>query len=633
MATLQPFVFVLAIALLGGAALRVATGAFPRGVARFLAVFTLVAAWAIVSVELLSLLGLAASPVAHLLLIAAAWAASRALPPPQLRIRDELRSALPSRRARVLAGAGAGTLLAACAWCLWNPVRSFDGMTYHAATVVAWINDGSVFTQPALLHDFPTTAYPVANEMALTWAVALAGTLTPLVLWTPVLAAVLMLAGWTGLRAIGVPAYAAILAPLAVVLSVIMVRQVSAPNTDLPTVAWLVVGAALLAAARSPAGTALAVLALALAVGTKTSALPLAAAGLAFAAWRLRGRPGLLAAVAAPALVIGGFVYARNLVQHGSPLWPFLATPWGDPRPPVYDALARSLLERPVETLEGRLGAYRADLSSASVLLPGAVIVAAVTRRREVVLGALFVVMLTMLWSAGPVTGVLDEQVFHYLAMSALRYLFPVVALAAAVVALATRVPGHAGRLAGVLLALAVLYDLRRLWRADDFELLPLWVLVAGAAAGLVLMWAPRSGVLVVPGIAAALAVMLVGAPDITRRHADSVAFDAKLLRWAMREPDRPSAAWSMAPVVTGLLAGHRVQRRLELIPPGESCARTRRRLRRQYVVVGRWDTIADFPTNQRLLTSGKAFDCMASLPPAYSDERFRAYRPLTVAR
>ena len=88
-----------------------------------------------------------------------------------------------------------------------------------------------------------------------------------------------------------------------------------------------------------------------LAIGTKTTVAPLGLIVLAAALWALRHelRPVLapLAGALALGLLAGGVWYLRNLFDHGSPLWPFVTVPWGDPAPKVIDAVSTSLLSRP----------------------------------------------------------------------------------------------------------------------------------------------------------------------------------------------------------------------------------------------------------------------------------------------
>src|SRR5687768_11137400 len=130
----DPILLVLVLVLLWDAAVRAASPAIARGPARVLAAFTLLVAWAVLAAMVLSLAGLLGSGPAHVALAVASWAAAWRLPRPAVRLRDELRHAAPGGPARLLAGVAGGGTVAAAIWCAANPIRSFDGMTYHAAT-------------------------------------------------------------------------------------------------------------------------------------------------------------------------------------------------------------------------------------------------------------------------------------------------------------------------------------------------------------------------------------------------------------------------------------------------------------------------------------------------------------------
>ena len=150
-------------------------------------------------------------------------------------------------------------------------------------------------------------------------------------------------------------------------------EHLNEPNADVAALAWTVCAAALCAGcARRPGLLAPALLAGALGVGAKTTALVPVLAALALGVWAARRSLGavrtpLLSAVAASAAV-GGLWYLRNLILHGSPLWPFVAAPWGDPSPPLIEALDHSLLERPRATLAGNVDLYLRTLAGGTIL-------------------------------------------------------------------------------------------------------------------------------------------------------------------------------------------------------------------------------------------------------------------------
>jgi hypothetical protein len=77
-----------------------------------------------------------------------------------------------------------------------------------------------------------------------------------------------------GLHAVGVPPVPRALGGLALLTVPLVVKELNGPYTDLPSLAWTACAAALCAAApRRPAALAVAIVAMGLAVGTKTTAL------------------------------------------------------------------------------------------------------------------------------------------------------------------------------------------------------------------------------------------------------------------------------------------------------------------------------------------------------------------------
>src|SRR3954451_237783 len=175
----------------------------------------------------------------------------------------------------------------------------------------------------------------------------IARSFVPLILWAWGTLPLMATAAWGGLRALEVPRLAAVLAAGALCTNPWLLGwQSKGRVTDPPALAWLVVCAGLVAmSGRNRALLVPAVVAAGLAMGGKTTVLPnlvlVLAIGL-WAGWRARGtrnegpvRPLLIAALVATG--VGAFWYLRNLVEHGSPFWPLIATPWGDPRPPAVE--------------------------------------------------------------------------------------------------------------------------------------------------------------------------------------------------------------------------------------------------------------------------------------------------------
>jgi len=136
-------------------------------------------------------------------------------------------------------------------------------------------------------------------------------------------------AGWAALRTLGVPRRYAAAALGAVVTLPWLFRQLNEVLTDLPVLAWATATAALCAGVpRRPALLPIAFVGAGLAIGTKTTPIVPVAVALVAAVVvvrpRLRQMSRWLALSALAAFVVGGIWYLRNLVDHGSPFWPFV---------------------------------------------------------------------------------------------------------------------------------------------------------------------------------------------------------------------------------------------------------------------------------------------------------------------
>ncbi len=233
-------------------------------------------------------------------------------------------------------GALAGIWVAWAVWLLRYPALGIDTVAYHLTEVVAWVGDGSPGAIEPLFPTIPVGNYPLTNEVLLAWGTGIARSFVFVGLWAPAMMALLVVASWSGMRALRVPVVAASAAVAALCLLPVLTHyQQNGANTDSrrspgsrapPSCRY--------ASRRRPALLAPALLAAGLAIGTKTTTLPLAllVLVLAFVAARreLRRLARPLALAGAAALALGGYWYLRNLVDHGSPFWPFVATPWGD---------------------------------------------------------------------------------------------------------------------------------------------------------------------------------------------------------------------------------------------------------------------------------------------------------------
>ncbi len=328
----------LAIACLGGAGLRLASLAAPSGPERAVAAVVIAASIAALEALALGLVRLGTNTAVLAGAAALTWLAARTfLPAPASRPGHELAAAwrAASPASRIAIGAIAGVGLAWAVWLLRYPALGIDTVAYHLTDVVAWVGDGSPGAVEPLFPTVPVGNYPLTNEVLLAWGTGIARSFVFVGLWAPAMMALLMLASWAGLRTLRVPVAAATLAVGALCLLPVLTHyQQNGANTDIPAFAWLVSSAFLsLASTRRPALLAPALLAAGLAVGTKTTTLPLALLVLVIALVAARAelprRARPLALAGAAAIAFGGYWYLRNLVDHGSPFWPFVETPVG----------------------------------------------------------------------------------------------------------------------------------------------------------------------------------------------------------------------------------------------------------------------------------------------------------------
>lgn len=625
---------VAASSSLGAAALRAASPLVPGGRPRVIAATVIAAAISVAETLVLGLAGLGASTIALTGAAVLTWlAATAALPRPERPVREELRAWLREDREpgmRLLAGAAAGLGLAWIAFGLRYPSFGSDGVTYHLPQVLGWVSSGHPGTVRTWGYEFPVGNYPLTNEVLLTWPTAIARSFVPAVLWSPLMMSLLVLSGWSGLRELRVPRLPAALAVAAVACLPAVPDALRTPGTDLPSLAWLVAAAALCAAAsRRPPLVGVAALALGLALGTKTTAAPLAVVLAGVTAWSLRGRLAeqrrVLLAGALGAVAVGGLWYVGNAVAHGSPLWPFARGPWGDPLPTGIARVGNSFLSHPGGALDGR-GDFYVRLLGGGIVLGAAVLAAPLIGRSRAVLGASATAALALLaWGLSPVTGVPDDPIFDF-SLSSTRYLLPALAAGALALALAARDGGRFAPLASGLLGGAVLASILRVLDLP-FPLLPgAGTLAAGVAGGVVVAAAFRRLPLPVDVLAVAAAVVatiaLAAAADgFLGRHTRARAVESDLVARFLAVPgfaggDSPVA---FAPQAAAGLAGDRLDHRLEFIGREESCARVRERTRRGWVV------IRGLPLQDRL-ASYSARACMAGTAPAFVSGDYAVY-------
>ncbi len=485
-----------AIAALGGAGVRLASLAAPSGPERAVAAVVIAASIAALEALALGLVRLGTSTAALAGAAALTWVlARRFLPapasPPGRELAAAWRAASPARR--VALGALAGIWAAWAVWLLRYPALGIDTVAYHLTEVVAWVGDGSPGAIEPLFPTIPVGNYPLTNEVLLAWGTGIARSFVFVGLWAPAMMALLVVASWSGLRALRVPMVAASAAVAALCLLPVLTHyQQNGANTDLPAFAWLASAAFLsYASRRRPVLLAPALLAAGLAVGTKTTTLPLTllVLVLAFVAARreLRRLARPLALAGAAALALGGYWYLRNLVDHGSPFWPFVATPWGDELPKEIGperGVNASFLDHPRFTIE-RVGDEWLDLFGGGFFLLAAALVAPLLARdRRVTAAAVATGVSVLIWMNAPFTGASVRE-YEVATASTVRYLIP--ALGAAVLTLALAATSNrpaARRFAVISLSAGFVVNLAQ--TADlGFPSVPrAWVPIAGAAIG-----------------------------------------------------------------------------------------------------------------------------------------------------
>ncbi len=637
----------LAIAALGGAGLRLASLAAPRGPERAVAAVVIAASIAALEALALGLVRLGTNTAALAGAAALTWVLARTLlpapaSPPGSELAAAWRAASPGRR--VALGAVAGVWLAWAVWLLRYPALGIDTVAYHLTDVVAWVGDGSPGAIEPLFPNVPVGNYPLTNEVLLAWGTGIARSFVFVGLWAPAMMALLVVAGWGALRAVRVPVGAAAAAVAALcVLPVLTHYQQNGANTDIPAFAWLVSAAFLsLASARRPALIAPALLAAALAVGTKTTTLPLALLVLVLALVGARGElrrlAWPLALAGAAAVAIGGYWYLRNLVDHGSPFWPFVETPWSDPLPKEIGperGVNASFLDHPRFTLE-RVGDEWLDLFGGGFFLLAAAFVAPLLARdRRVTAAAVVTAVSVLIWMNAPFTGASVRE-YEVATASTVRYLIPALGAAVFTLALAATSASLAARRFAVL-SLGAGFVVNLVQTADlGFPSVPrAWVPLAGAAVGAAVaalagrvtarpptLPAAARTLLTALACAAVGALTAIGAAGFVERHAQTAdLYGTDTIRWFTEQPefdDGDDPIWA-APVNLAPLGGDRLQHEFRWIEDDAPCSLVRARARASWVIV------IMFPPDGRLLSpSGR---CLENQRPAHKGAGFSVYR------
>ena len=643
MAISHQVLLAVSLIVLTSTATRLASALTPAPSERVLAAVPIGAAAAGIQALGLGLVGLGGEPWALCAAVVATWIGVRAvIPAPDPSLAVQLTAAWTNLSApgRFATGAIAGAGLAWTVWLVRYPAYGWDNLTYHVPEIVTWVQKGTPGSIEPILPGWVVGNYPLTNEVLLTWGTGLSRTFVWLTVWPSLMVALLAGASWVGLRALSVPRAASALSAVSLcTIPVLTSHQFYGATTDLPALSWLVAAAALCATATRSSRAGLlapALIAAALAVGTKTTTAPLALAVLGLAAYRLRPqlRPvaGALGLAAGAALLIGGTWYVRNLIQHGSPTWPFFPMPWGDPAPPTKPGFGRTFLQRPVESL-ARLddAGYVKDIFLGSALaLAAALIAPFFARRREVTAGAVATAISIFLWTNAPATGSPTRE-FKLETDAAFlvgpRYLLPGVAVATLTIALAANGRGRAALVWTAVLGAVALLNLWQLFGLGypnvPSPLTPAaGAVLLGGLGALAAMRLPRPALL--RPAAAVLGVLVLGVAfalagnGIVDRHIRMDIGDAGLVGW-FEGPGADGRPIHMAPFVHGILSGDDLERTVEPIPRRESCERIERHAREAWVVVSKVDIDVLFgPSTPR--------PCVEGWQPRYEDAAYWVY-------
>ncbi|MGI8802690.1 MAG: hypothetical protein ACR2KV_11040 [Solirubrobacteraceae bacterium] len=583
---------VVAAVALVAAGLRTAARLDAGGLELALAALVFAASAVVVETLALGLVGGGgdgfALTVAALATWAVAWTLTRGHAPPAALAALHGRLRRAPLAATLGAGAFGGVVVGWSVFQLDHPFSGGDGLIYHPPIASAWVQNGRPGSVVEVLGGLPVANYPVTNEVVVAWAMAISRSWVVASVWSPVLFLAMLAGAWLALRELAVAVGVRALAVGAVAVLPLVVFGLGGPTTDIAATAWLAVAAGLAAASRRVPGLVLpAILAAALCLGTKTTPALLLAALAVLCAGPLRAAAAAqqrrLAAAVAVAVMIGGVWPLRNLLVHGSPLWPLVAAPWGDPVPAGLVPFKVSFLEHPRMLVGTHYQGYLDVIAGGLVLIAGGLALPLVGRKRAALAAAAAAAAALLAWGLAPYTGILTDD----FAVGATRYLLPALAACALALALCARGGGRRRtRAVSALLAASIAWSC---WRtaALGFPYVPsLAVLVGAAAAGGLLAWIARRDLdfdprLLAAGAAIACVLGLALAADgYVGRHALTGLPDGPLLRAALPGLVNGSGAISSAPGTVVMLRGDQLEHSLSLIAPDETCAGLERRLR-----------------------------------------------------
>lgn len=439
MVALRLALLVVSLGAIGGAASRLAALTVPRGLLRAIAAVVLGGATIVAHALLLGLVSLGTTPLALTAASLGTWGGVRLLAPaPATSLGNEVVMwwGAAGRGRRMATAAFLGGLVGWLIW-LWRwPFVGHDGMLQNLLEVNRWIHLGTPGSQHRVFGIAPIESFPLTNDVAIAWLASFGRSFAVVAPWTLGTFVLLVASLAAVLRLLDVPKLVTAVVVAALVTVPHAVALVNSPKTDVPALAWLAACAALALGAREhPRLLAVALLAAGLSVGSKTTTAPIVGVVVLAVLWShrraLRPLAGLLVAGVVGAAAVGGVWYLRNLVQHGSPFWPLQSTPWGDPKPPLFQFAGGTFLEAPRATLDGQLGSWAGVAAGGLVLAPLGVLVALVGRdRASRAVGALGLLAVA-LWVVSPVTGVDNLPLAKDVLTSTTRYLMPVMGLGA----------------------------------------------------------------------------------------------------------------------------------------------------------------------------------------------------------
>lgn len=634
----------MALVSLGAASLRIAGTLAPGPLERVVAAAPLGVAFAVLSALLLGFVGQGAEPFLLTGLALAAWLAARlAVPSPGV---------IPLRTHVVMALGATGpawhiaiaVLLALAAialvWALAQPVTGIDAAHYNLPESLAWIQSGTPGSVEFVEPIVPVGYQPLIHEVLFGWLLAIARSFTPLPFPAVALFTLAGAAAWLGLRRMDVPRLAAGLAVAVLLTMPVLLGVVTWPKNDIAVLAWLASAGALFVCAREhPRLVAPALVALGLALGTKSTALVpvffLCLAGV----WAVRSQLGGVR-VAALAGLLGGLAvaapwYIRDLIDNGSPLWPYLTLPGGRPTVP-FVAGATSFIDHPLETLRVSVPVNVIYVGPAPVIIiAGAVVCALVARTRAVILATGVAGIGLLAWAMAPFTGVAPGAPLNEVWSGAanVRYAIPAVCVALLAIALAARREGAARTVAGGALGVALAANVVTLvvfaFQSQLVLLAPLaWVAAAvilGVLLGVAAARVPATRLLSVPvlvsAVLLAVAALSLAAPGYPERH-ETIGLIAppQLMGHLAADP-----AWrnddgvvAMGPRLFAPAAGARLQHPLRLATPGNVCSIVRNEPR-GWLALTRFSQAPDQFANARR-------GCLARLQPVLDEPGLTVY-------